>query len=184
MPPDFLYPEETYLLIGKIIEPNGLKGEVTVLSYAGQPENFRQYSRLSLVTPAGQLYPDCDARVSRVNGKKAILRLGISTDRTTAESLTGMGVLLRKENLPHPGKDEFYLYQLEGLLVVTDDGRQLGHVQHIFFNGAQNILVVVDGKKEYLIPALQSLFIYQDTEKIIIAPPPGLLDINAGDESE
>jgi len=178
---DFIYPAETYLLIGKIIEPHGLKGEVKIFSYAGQPENIQSYKKLFLVTLSGELSQAYSMEKCRVKGKSAIVRLTSVNDRNGAEAITGMGVLILKEDLPQPGQDEFYLYQMEGLTVITVDGRRLGTVTSIMSNGAQDLLVVQDDDEEYLIPILDSIIIHHDTEKIVIAPPPGLLEINSGD---
>lgn len=180
---DFPYPTETHLLIGKIIEPHGLKGEVKIYSFAGQPENFQHYKKLVLLTASGGLTPPYAAEKCRVKGKTAIVKLTSVNDRSSAEAITGMGVLILKEDLPQPGNDEFYLYQMEGLLVLTEDGRKLGTVTNIFSNGAQDLLVVQDNNKEYLIPILDAIIVYRDAEKIVIAPPPGLLEINSGDSA-
>jgi 16S rRNA processing protein RimM len=184
---DFTYPTELYLLIGKVIEPHGLQGEIKIFSFSGQPENIQHYQKLVLVTPSGTLSSPYAAQKCRIKGKTAIVRLSTVDNRNNAEALTGMGVLIRKTDLPQPGKDEFYLYQMEGLTVVTDQGRQIGTVTAISSNGAQDILVVQGADnsgnlgEEYLIPIIDTIIIHRDTEKIVIAPPPGLLEINSGD---
>jgi len=178
---DFRYASEHYLLIGKVLEPHGLKGEVRIVSFSGQPENIQHYPKLVLVTPSGQMTQPHAIEKCRVKGKSVIVRLNTVTDRNGAEALTGMGVLISKEDLPQPGNDEFYLYQMEGLPVFTVQGRRLGVVAHIFSNGAQDLLVVQDGDNEYLIPVLDSIVVRHDSEKIVVDAPPGLLEINSGE---
>ncbi len=177
----YSYPDEEYLLIGKIIEPHGMKGEVKIFSFAGQPENFQEYKKLVLVTPSGKLSPPSSIEKCRIKGKSAIVKLTSVNDRNGSEAITGMGVLVLKEDLPQPGNNEFYLYQMEGLAVETVEGRRLGTVTSISSNGAQDLLVVQDDDQEYLIPIVDAIIIHQDAEKIVIAPPPGLLEINSGD---
>lgn len=184
MADEFCYSSDEYLLIGKIIEPHGLRGEIKIFSFSGQPENIQSYPKLVLVTSGGKLSPPCRVEKCRVQGKCVIVRLNSVSDRSEAESLSGMGVLINKDDLPQPGQDEFYLYQMEGLQVFTVQGRRLGVVANIFSNGAQELLVVQDGDTEYLIPVLDSIIIEQDSEKIVIDPPPGLLEINSGDGDE
>jgi len=178
---DFPYSSEKYLLIGKVIEPHGLKGEIKIFSFSGQPENIQQYPEIVLITPSGRLTQPYAVEKCRVKGKAVIVRLNSVNDRNGAEALAGMGVLISKEDLPLPGKDEFYLYQMEGLPVFTVQGNRLGIVDNIFSNGAQDLLVVQDGENEYLIPVLDSIVVQQDSEKIVIDAPPGLLEINSGD---
>lgn len=179
MTDDFHYPADIYILIGKIIIPHGLKGDIRIFSFAGQPENIQHYKNLVLVSPSGKLTQPYSVEKCRVKGKSAIVRLASVTDRNGAEAITGWGVLILKEDLPQPGEDEFYLRQLEGLTVETVDGLSLGTVTSIMSNGAQELLVVQDQDEEYLIPILDSIIIRYDAEKIIIAPPPGLLEINS-----
>ena len=179
MTDDFHYPADSFILIGKVIVPHGLKGEIKIFSFAGQPENIQHYKKLILVSPSGKLSQPYSVEKCRVKGKSAIVHLASISDRNSAEAITGMGVLILKEDLPQPGEDEFYLSQLEGLTVVTVDGLSLGTVTSIMSNGAQDLLVVQDKDEEYLIPILDSIIIQRDAEKIVIAPPPGLLEINS-----
>lgn len=179
---EFSYPSDEFLLIGKIAGAHGLKGEVRIFSLSGQPENLRHYPKLTLVAAAGELSRPYAVEGCRVQGKMAVARLHSVHDRTRAESLAGMGVLVHKQDLPLPGNDEFYLYQLEGLPVFTTQGERLGVVTQIFSNGAQELLVVRDAGKEYLIPVLDSIVVSHDSEKIVVDPPPGLLQINSGDD--
>jgi 16S rRNA processing protein RimM len=184
MTDDYPYPVETYILIGKISEPQGLKGEVKIFSFAGQPENIEGYKKVVLVSPAGKLSPSYAVEKCRIKGKFAIVLLASVNDRNGAEAISGMGVLIRKEDLPQLNEDEFYLYQMEGLPVITTDGRRLGIVTSISSNGVQDLLVVQDADNEYLIPILDTIVIHHDAEKIVIEPPPGLLEINSGDSTD
>jgi 16S rRNA processing protein RimM len=184
MADDFHYPTDSYILIGKIIVPHGLKGEIKIFSFAGQPENIQHYKNLVLVNSSGKLSQPYSVEKCRVKGKSAVVQLASITNRNEAEAITGLGVLIRKEDLPQPGEDEFYLSQLEGLAVVTVEGLSLGTVTNIMSNGAQDILVVQDKDEEYLIPILDSIIIQRDAEKVVIAPPPGLLEINSKNSSD
>ncbi len=181
---DFVYPAETYLLIGKIIEAHGLKGEITIFSFSGQPENIRGYRHLVFISSKGIISSPFVIDRCRSKGKTAIVQLTTVNDRDGAEALAGMGVLVCKDQLPPAKIDEFYVYQWEGLAVITDQGRELGTISTIFSNGAQEILVVQGNatSEEYLIPVLKSIIVHQDAEKIVITPQPGLLEINLGDD--
>lgn len=187
MTTDFNYPVATHLLIGKSIAAQGLRGEVVIASFSGQPENMRDYRRLFFVSAQGILSGPFAIDKYRVKGKTAIVQLAAITERNAAETLVGQGVLIYKDDLPTPGADEFYVYQWEGLTVVTDQGRELGTVKTIFSNGAQEILVVKGQavtSEEFLIPVMKDIILHQDGQKIVIAPPPGLLEMNAGEHGD
>jgi 16S rRNA processing protein RimM len=113
-----------------------------------------------------------------MQGKTAIVSLETIDERNGADRLKGMGVLVEKAELPKTDEDEFYYYQLVGLAVKTREGRDLGRVENIFSNGAQDILVIRGKDQEYLIPILQSIIVRRTDEDLIVAPPPGLLEIN------
>jgi len=56
----------------------------------------------------------------------------------------------------------------------------LGRVEHIFSNGAQDILVIREDSQEYMVPILDSIVVRVTADAIVIAPPPGLLELNSG----
>ncbi len=181
MTKSFSFPTDEYVLIGKIAKAHGLKGEVKIISFSGQPQNIQQYRHLVLVTKQGRLSPPYPVTKSRVGNKEAIVLLDGVTDRSSAEELCQCGVLVRKKELPQLHGEEFYLHELEGLRVTTDEGRLLGRVHSFLDNGAQDILVVRAGGEEFLIPLIPGMIVERNAEEIIIAPPPGLIDINSGE---
>lgn len=178
---DFTFPEDRFLLVGKITKPHGLKGELKVFAYSGDPASLVRYPRAVLVDGDGRLSPEIAIERSRVQERGAILKFGGVGDRDTARKLQGAGMLVYKEDLPAAESDEYYWYRLYDLPVKTSEGRHLGRVASIFSNGAQDIMVVADGRSEYLIPLIDSVIAEQTEEGVVITPPPGLLEMNAGD---
>jgi 16S rRNA processing protein RimM len=175
----FSFPTDRYILIGKVGKPQGLHGEVRLYPSYGQPERIRSYSRLVLVSSQGRLSPAFQVTTCRIQGKAAIVGFESITDRSQAEQLKGMGALLDKSDLPEESEDASWDRFL-GVPVKTEEGRELGRAETIFSNGAQNILVVQGSGREYLIPIVDSIIVRRTDEEIIVAPPPGLLEINSG----
>jgi 16S rRNA processing protein RimM len=180
MADSFFFPTDRYVLIGKVGKPHGLRGEIRLHLYSEQPENLAAYRRLILVSGQGHLSQPLRIISRRVQGKIAIVGLESVDERNGADRLKGMGVLIEKAELPKTNEDEFYYYQFVGLTVKTREGRLLGLVENIFSTGAQDIMVIRGKKGEYLIPILQSFIVRQTDEELIVAPPPGLLEINTG----
>jgi 16S rRNA processing protein RimM len=102
-------------------------------------------------------------------------------DRTEAEKLRGAGLLLPEDELPEAAEDALYLYQLPGLeIVLHENGRLLGHIDHVEFPGGQEIWAIHTAEgHEVLFPVADSFVVSVDLEKrrAIIDPPPGLLEI-------
>ncbi|MBU0946297.1 MAG: ribosome maturation factor RimM [Proteobacteria bacterium] len=183
MTDSFSFPTDDYVLIGKITKAHGLKGEVKIMSFSGRPQNISQYRHVVLVSEQGRLTPPFTVVRSRPSNKEAIVVIEGINDRSHAEGLSGYGVLVRKDELPQLKGDEFYLHELQGLHVTTDEGVRLGTVQAFLDNGAQDILVIRKGNDEFLIPLIPGMIVERNKEAMIIAPPPGLIDINCDEKN-
>ena len=65
--------------------------------------------------------------------------------------MVGADIAIRASQLPATAEREYYWAELEGMRVVNLAGQELGRVGHLFETGANDVLVV-QGKREYLIP--------------------------------
>ncbi len=175
---DFSYPEDKYVLLGKITKAHGLRGEVKIFSFSGQPENFSGYKEIVLVDLTGNLSLPLTVEKHRVQGKTVIVQLASVNSRNRAEELLGKGVLLEKNLLPDAVEGEYYWYQYEGKLVLDQNGRTIGRVESLFSNGAQDIMIVKSGEEEILIPITESIVVRESAEELVVNPPPGLLNLS------
>ncbi len=173
----YAYPTDHYVLLGKIVKVHGLKGEVKIYSYSGQPNNFHGYNEVFLVDRTGNLTFPLDILKVRVQGKMAIIQLSSVACRNKAEEIVGCGVLVKKDRLPDTAEDEYYWYQYEGKLIEDLAGRIIGRVESLFNNGAQDILVVKSGAGEILIPVTKNIIVQETADALIVDPPAGLLDL-------
>lgn len=110
-------------------------------------------------------YRDCYLRVGenrramrisegKRSGKTLIAKLQGVDDRDAAEALVGAEIVVSRSTLPELEEGHYYWVDLEGLAVRNSAGDPLGHVSHLLATGANDVLVVVDGEKEVLIPFL------------------------------
>ena len=171
---------EKLVMIGEISKPHGIRGEVKVYSFSGQPENFAYYNTIVLRRKSGEEAGTYKIVRTRVQGKVAILLLEGLNTRDAAEALQGCTVWLDPAELQKLEPDEYYWHQLKGLTVLTESGRELGAVVDLFSTPAHDIMVVKGEGREYLIPVKTEIVINIDESggKIYISPPAGLLDIN------
>ena len=74
---------------------------------------------------------------------------------------------------------EYYYYQVLGLDVFNTQGEWLGTLTRIWSKKGGDLYVVQGTAKEYLIPAVKEIIEQIDLRgrKIIVNPPPGLLDL-------
>lgn len=177
----FRYPEEQFLLVGKVAKPHGLRGEVKIYAFSDDAGTLLHYQKIVLVDRTGRLTPSLHVENARSQGKYVVFKLESIDDRNSAESIHGMGVLIDKNDLREIEENEYYWYQYYNLPVHTDTGRFLGTITSIFSNGAQDIMVIQENGSEYLVPILDSVIIEHTENGVVITPPQGLLEINSGD---
>jgi 16S rRNA processing protein RimM len=172
--------QDDLVKIGEVIKPHGIKGEVKVLSYSGQPENFKNYTNIILREKPESGITTYKIVKSREQGKIAILELEGVKDRDAAEALQGNTVWLMKGDFQKLGPDEYYWHQLENLQVITESGRELGKVSKFFSTPAHDIMVITGKGHEYMVPLKTGIIIDVDEKEgqIVISPLAGLLDIN------
>lgn len=176
--------QRPFLAIGKVVKAQGIKGEVKILPYSGDASQLTGYQNLYLrdADGAGALAGPrtYQVRSSRCHGRFfVVLLVGLAT-RNEAEELVGHEVLVAQNELPDLADDEFYWHKLVGMRVVTDEGQALGTVAALFATGAHDVLVVKGGGHEHLIPARREFIVEIDyaAGRLVISPPPGLLDMN------
>jgi 16S rRNA processing protein RimM len=97
----------------------------------------------------------------RAQGKGIVAELPGVDDRDAAMALVGTEIWVARSALPAAKPGEYYWCDLEGLEVVTVEGRSLGKVSHLVATGANDVLVVNDAERERLIPFLVGQFVTQ-----------------------
>ena len=162
--------------MGTLTRAHGLRGELRVEWHADSPlRAMRLYLQHGAETPR-------PARVTAVRmhkGTPLVVLEGVC-DRTEAEKLRGARLLLPEDELP-ASSEAPYLYQLPGLeVVLREDGRVIGHIDHVELPGGQEIWAIrAAGGGELLFPAVADFVVSIDLEngRVVIDPPPGLLEI-------
>lgn len=169
--------EKDFVHIGTVIRPHGIKGELCIDWYADSLELLE--GRLFL--QAGKTVPRSVVCAGfRWHRGRLLVRLEGIADRTCAETLRGMRLLIRHEDLPALAEDEAYLCDLPGLEVCREDGVRLGVLHHVEFPADREVWsIMTDDKQEILFPAREEFIVSLDIAagRICIAPPPGLLEI-------
>ncbi len=174
---------DTYVQIGLITRPHGLRGEVCVISYADSP--FLMQGQIFLQAPGGPCVPYTVQGTRRHRGVDLLLLEGV-LDRTAAEKLRQHKVCVPRQMLPPLDTDELYMEDLLGATVILHEENSLLGTLHGFQSPTpeQEIWVIrtPDGK-EVLFPAVEEFInnVDLDTRSIRISPPPGLLDIYLSD---
>ncbi|MDF1578124.1 MAG: ribosome maturation factor RimM [Desulfurivibrionaceae bacterium] len=166
--------------VGRLTKPHGIKGEVKVQPDFGSVEDFLAYREILLGSPDSELRRDFKVERCRFQGDLVILQLAGVGDRTAADALRGSEVWVDRELLPELLPGRYYRHDLIGMRVETENGRKLGRVETFLATGGHDILVVLDGGREYLIPLVDEFLLNVDAAAglLTVAEVPGLFEIN------
>jgi 16S rRNA processing protein RimM len=146
------------VLIGRIVGLYGVQGWLKIESWAEPRMRIFDYQLWLLsAAPGGEM--EIRGAKGRQQGKGMVAQLPGVDDREQAAALIGSDIHVAREQLPPPGKDEYYWVDLEGLAVITTENVELGRVSHLFATGANDVVVVRDGERERLIPFIQGSYV-------------------------
>lgn len=171
--------EPKFLLIGEILRPHGVHGELKVRLLTAYPERIPSLPAIYAGAGVGASNPrPLHVETMRMHQGFALIRFHEASDRTKAERLRGQYLMVRIEDAVPLEAGEFYLYQVVGLAVRTEDGGELGSVAEVLETGANDVYVVNGGPYgEILIPVTPDTILQTDIEgrQIIVRLPDGLL---------
>jgi 16S rRNA processing protein RimM len=166
------------ILIGHVIRAHGLTGLLRIVSYAQSQETFLQAGSVFLKTGQNELH---EAKVVSVRPHRSwyLLRLSGLDSVEQVEIFKGAEILIRKDSLIKTGENEFFWYELLGLEVYLTTGEYLGALKEIFPTGSNDVYVVENQGKEFLIPAIHQVVKEIDIpqKRMVISPMKGLLDL-------
>jgi 16S rRNA processing protein RimM len=171
--------------LGEIVGTHGVRGLLRFHPYgpaSSLPPTGRPIYLTARPAPGGDLDP-AEARpivltAARPHGNVVLLCVADIDSIESATPLLGHALALPENELPAPAPGEFYVYQLQGLDVVTNAGERLGTIDRSFSTGASEVLVVQGTDREYLIPMIADVVQAIDLSggRVVIDPIPGLLD--------
>ena len=172
-------------MVGRIIRPHGLRGELSVEVRTDDPgQRFANGSVLATDPPeAGPL----TITASRWHSGRLLVSFAEVIGRTDAESLRGVLLTVDAADVPPPqDPDEFHDHQLTGLTVVTVSGELVGTVSDVLHYG-QDLLSVTPAARDLTAGRGARALRGRDRRRGgpgrregVIDPPPGLLDLAPG----
>ena len=143
--------------IGKIVNTQGIKGDVRILPTTDIPERFSQLKTVLLDN--GKIKKEYNIERVWFHKNFVIVKFKEIEDMTQAEKLKGLSVKIdRKDALPLE-KDEYYISDLYDMEVYTQEGEYLGIIKEILFTSSNDVYVVenpsAEKNKSILLPAIK-----------------------------
>ena len=131
------------ILLGRIVAAHGIRGDVVIDSYAGDPGDIGAYGPLFSEDGAKHF----EVRVVRVTPKGVVARVAGVSDRNGAEALKGTALYAPRARLPEAAAGEYYYADLAGLRADDEAGNRVGAVVAVQNYGAGDLLEVrLDGQ--------------------------------------
>ena len=144
-----------YLMIGEVLKPQGVRGEVKVKPYAADLEAFHDWKTLYLHD--GASYQPIKASCSRVHDGFAYVTLGDCKTMDDAEKLRGQKLYIDRAHALSLAED-----------AVDETGTALGKLTDVLQHGAVDVYVFQSDKGEWMVPALKAVFPAVDVQNRII----------------
>lgn len=114
------------LTVAKILKPQGIRGEIKVMTFTDSPSDLQSFVRVYI---GGNPYKVLKVRPQ--NGDCAFITLSGIADRNAAETLRGFDVEVDRDEIPSLPEGTYYIADVIGCKVVTQDGEELGIITGI-----------------------------------------------------
>ncbi len=168
-----------YLLLGEVLRPHGIRGELRVRLFTDYPERIRQLETVYLGdSPDSSTVIPYAVEAIRFHQGYGLLKLTIINDRDAADRMRQLLVMVDLEHAVPLEEGEFYLYELIGLNVITDQDEPLGTITEVLETGANDVYIVDSPTYgEVLIPALADTILKTDIAGgiMVVRLPDGLI---------
>ncbi|APZ48944.1 ribosome maturation factor RimM [Jeotgalibaca sp. PTS2502] len=170
---------ENYLAVGKIVNTQGLKGEVRVISVTDFVNERYKKGALLTIFQDGKETVEVTVKSHRKHKNFDLLTFENHPRIEDVEIYKGSELKVSKEHIQELEGEDYYYHQIIGLSVVTDEGEELGEIKEILSPGANDVWVVKGkAKKDILLPYIDDVVKEVNLEegRVVVSIMEGLLD--------
>ena len=154
---------EEFFQVGVITATHGIHGEVKVFPTTDDPNRFKKLKKVLLDTGIQKL--ELEVTGVKFFKKFVILKFKEFDDINQVEKYRKCPLLVTRENAVRLKKNEYFIADLIGLKVYTEDGTFLGNLEDVMQTGANDVYqIVTEEGKEILIPAIRQCILDVDIE--------------------
>ncbi|MCR4687779.1 MAG: ribosome maturation factor RimM [Lachnospiraceae bacterium] len=157
---------EDYLMVGVIANTHGVRGEVKVYPTTDDVNRFKKLKEIYMGDEKAPLH------IQSVKFQKNMVILGFKeyTSLNEVEGLRNKELFVDRAHAVKLQKDEYFISDLIGMKVVTDEGAEFGELTDVMTTGANDVYVVktTDGK-EVLLPAIKECVLKVDMNERVMS---------------
>jgi 16S rRNA processing protein RimM len=170
---------EGYLAVGLILGVHGLRGELKVELYTDFPERFTVGADLFI----GEDLAKVEIIGARMHQQHLLLQLAGVESREQADKLRNLWLFVDEEDAAELADGVYWVHDIIGLTVQTENGEALGVIRDVLFTGANDVYVVetpptVNSGRDLLLPAIAEVVRNVDLadQRMTVHLLPGLLE--------
>lgn len=152
------------LVIGEVLKPQGIRGELKVKTYTDAPEDVKAFGTVYI---EDKPYKILSFRVG--NDGAAYMGLRGIPDRNAAELFRGKKLEGDRADAPELEEGQYYIVDVIGLSCETEEGEVLGIVKDVK-NLSSDVYTIEKAGKQILFPAVKGVVKKVDLEnqKLIV----------------
>ncbi len=168
--------KDDYLQVGVITTTHGIRGEVKVFPTTDDPARFEELEQVMLDT--GRALLPLEIQNVKYFKQYVILKFKGIDNINDIEKYTNCPLLVSREDAVELEEDEYFMADMIGMNVYTDEGEKFGKLTDIMETGANDVYVIsTESHGEVLIPAIKDCILDINTEehKMIIHLINGLI---------
>lgn len=154
---------EQLLQVGVISSTHGVRGEVKVFPTTDDVKRFKKLKNVILDT--GREHLPLEIEGVKFFKQFAILKFKGIDNINDIEKYKGKSLLVDRKNAVRLQKDEYFVADMIGMEVYTEEGVLFGTLKDVMETGANDVYVIdmTDGR-EVLIPAIKQCILKVDVE--------------------
>lgn len=155
---------EDLLQVGVITTTHGVRGEVKVYPTTDDPKRFLDLE--NVILDDGKIKRDLEIENVKFFKNLVILKFKGIDNINDIEKYKKAGLFVTRENAVELSEDEYFITDLIGLSVVTDEKEEIGVLSDVLQTGANDVYVVSQkGQKDILIPAIHECILDVDLKE-------------------
>lgn len=155
---------EQFLQVGVISSTHGVRGEVKVFPTTDDPSRFTELK--NVILDAGRTQIPLEIQRVKFFKQFVILKFKGIDNINDIEKYKGRPLLINREDAVDLEEDEYYIADLIGMTVITDEGEK-GTLIDVIETGANEVYVVeFENLGEVLLPAIHDCILDVDIEEM------------------
>lgn len=157
----------TELQVGVITQTHGIKGEVKVFPTTDDASRFKKLKEVIMDTGRERLNMEVEG--VKFFKQYVIVKFKGYDSINDVEKYKGSKLYVTRDKAVRLKKDEYFIADLIGMQVITEDGEPFGVLKDVMVTGANDVYVVErEDSSEVLLPAIRECILRIDMEQGVI----------------